>query len=214
MKIAMVKQECNDGDKATITGTVKWVDTVKTHEGQDGTFKTQTLLLVDGERTGDKRNSIFCGFYADKGSWNHLKDGNITVQGTINIYKNEASLRGCKVIESPQNAPQGPSQPAGGQKSTQEYQRPKTPEEAAKIGRMWAITQALANIHNRVLAGDKTAANDDEYLIATRYKYFADTGQKLKVDDQGHSNYPGSDNPNYCGEGGTGESPPEDDIPF
>ena len=114
-----------------------------------------------------------------------------------------------------QPVPQASQSPAGGQttpKTTQDYQRPKTPAEADKIGRMWAITSALANIRNRVLAGDKTAIEADEYELATRYKYFADTGQKLKIPDQDHSNYPGPANPNYVGD--NPDQSPEDGIPF
>lgn len=192
MKIAMVKQECSNGDKVTVAGTVKWIGKVEAHEGQDGEFRTQTLLLVDGPQTDDKRNSIFCGFSADGRSMKpEVKGEERTIQGTINVYDGKMSLRNCKVKEAP---PQAPQQAAQGQKSakpTQDYQRPKTPEEAAKIGRMWAITSALANIRNRVLAGDKDAINGDEYELAVRYKYFADTGEKLKIADQDHSNYTG-----------------------
>ncbi len=119
MKIATVKQECSDGDKATITGTVGWVSEVKSHEGQEGTFRTQSLLVSDGEQTDDKRNSIFCGFYADKGTWNHLKGNVITLQGTINEYQGKKELRSCKIKDSqpaPQKAPQAPSQPPQGNK--------------------------------------------------------------------------------------------------
>ena len=107
MKITTVKQECNDGDKATIKGTVKWVGEVKTHQGQDGAFRTQSLLVADGERTDDKRNSMFCGFYADKGCWDHFKNQEITVQGTVDVYDGKMSLKSCKIKDdAPQSAPQ------------------------------------------------------------------------------------------------------------
>ena len=103
MKICTVKQECSDGDKATITGRVKWIGEIDTHEGKEGQFCTQTILVVDGEKTDDKRNSMFCKFYADDGNWNHLKDTDVTVQGAVNVWKNKISLQGCKVKDAPQN---------------------------------------------------------------------------------------------------------------
>jgi len=116
MKIAMVKQECNDGDKVTVAGTVRWIGKEEVHEGQDGQFATQSVLLVDGPQTDDRCNSIFCQFSADAGSWNHLKDKKTTIQGTINIYDGKMSLRSCKVKEAPQASQQAPQTPAGGQK--------------------------------------------------------------------------------------------------
>ncbi len=125
MKIATVKQECSDGDKATITGEVKWIDVVKEHQGREGPFHTQSVLVVDGEETDDKRNSIFCRFYADKGDWGHLKGEILTIQGKVNIWKGNMGLQGCSVKPNtqqpdPPDAPQGPSQPAGPPKDDKE----------------------------------------------------------------------------------------------
>lgn len=178
MKIAMVKQECANGDKATITGTVKWVDVVKAHEGQDGTFQTQSLLITDGEKTGDKRNSIFCGFYADKGSWEHLKNKEVTVQGTINIYKNEASLRGCKLVDSPQNAQQGSQQAAGGQKPTQ------APLDAKD---RLIVAQVAAKIVKDLIIGKEftfKSGNDIGQAIANWTQWIMLAGKGIPIPDK------------------------------
>ncbi len=119
MKIATVKQECSNGDKATITGTVKWIGDIDTHQGREGEFTTQTLLLADGIQTDDKCNSIFCQFSADGRSMKlEAKGEEITVQGTVNIYEGKTGLRNCKAQypdkgqqPAPQNRPQAPSQP-------------------------------------------------------------------------------------------------------
>lgn len=97
MQIATVKRECHQNDKATIVGDVKWVGPPKTHQGRDGSFTTQSILVVDGPETQDKINSIFCGLYADKGTWEHLKGQNVTIQGKVNIYKGKHELRSCTV---------------------------------------------------------------------------------------------------------------------
>ncbi len=118
MKIAMLKQECSDGDKATITGKVKWIGEVATHEGSQGMFKTQSLLVADGEQTDDKQNSIFCDFYADKCTYDDMKGKEITVQGVVNVYQGKTSMKSCKIKgqNAAQNTQQGRSQPAQGQK--------------------------------------------------------------------------------------------------
>ena len=102
MKIAVLKKECSHGDKTTVIGTVKWVGDVKTHQGDKGDFKTQSLLVTDGEQTDDKRNSIFCGFYADKNSWEYLKGKEVTLHGTCNVYQGKMEMRGCNLKDYPQ----------------------------------------------------------------------------------------------------------------
>lgn len=179
MRIAMVKQECNDGDKATITGTVKWVDIVKAHDGQDGTFHTQSLLVTDGEKTDDKRNSIFCGFYADKGSWEHLKNKEITVQGTINIYSNEASLRGCKLVESSQPAPQGPQQAAQSTKS-----RPSSPNVPDSKDRIIVAQVAAYCVKDLIVGKILTHGPQTAQAIADWTQWIMLAGQGIPVPDK------------------------------
>ena len=116
MKIATIKQEWSSGHKVTITGTVKWAGKIEERQGPEGAFKTQSLLVVDGEQTDDKRNSIFCGFYVEGTDWGYLKGKEITIQGTVNIYKDNMELRSCKLKEDqpvPSEAQQGGSQPTG-----------------------------------------------------------------------------------------------------
>ncbi len=144
MQIALVKKECNNGDKVTISGTVKWCGPIKPHQGQDGEFHTQSLLVADGIKTDNNANSLFCGFYVKNNEdFTYLKDKSITLQGTINIYvdkdrNNKMELRSCKLHETvdssqrasiqeatdslkpPQNTQQGPQQPAQDAKEEKE----------------------------------------------------------------------------------------------
>jgi len=109
MTIAEIKERCQDGDKATITGDVKSIKDPESFQGKDGTFWTQLLLVADGPKTDDYKNSIWCSFYVDEGSnYNHLKGRKISVEGKVNVYNKKYSLKGCKHLneqDSPKSEP-------------------------------------------------------------------------------------------------------------
>lgn len=119
MKIALVKQECQNGDKASIAGKVAWIGEIKQIESSQGDFCVQSLLVADGPQTADKANSIFCDFNTDKGGWDQYKNRNISLRGTVNIYGDKISLRSCRPTkaQAPQPAPQAAS---GGQQATKD----------------------------------------------------------------------------------------------
>ncbi len=133
MKIAVIKNECSHGDKTTVIGTVKWIGDVKTHQGDKGDFKTQSLLVTDGEQTDDKRNSIFCGFYADKNTWEYLKGKEVTLHGTCNVYQGKMEMRGCNLKDYPKETQQAPQQgQQGGSRAAQSTSEDKDVDWDAK----------------------------------------------------------------------------------
>ncbi len=170
MKIALIKTECMNGDKASCKGEVKWIGEVKIHQGQEGEFKTQSLLVVDGPETENKENSMFCDFNADKGNWNHYKDKSIAIQGTVNIYNNKTNLRSCKIID--QAPPQG-QQPAPDATGTAKSPAPVSDTEMIQIRSM-----ALAYAKDLVWAeqlkiGDLKSKADEFTAYIAHGKWFA-----------------------------------------
>ena len=154
MKIATLKRECSDGDKATITGEVRWIGEVEEKQGRESVFHTQRILVVDGEKTDDKRNSIYCGFYADDGNWNHLKGETLTIQGQVNIWKDNMALQGCKVKSNAQ-----PSDPQRTQQDASQSAPPPKDDKEARIIRCNSLNAIMS-------ATDVPLDMVGDYLIA------------------------------------------------
>lgn len=206
MKINTVKQECADGDKATIKGTVKWVGKVEPHDGKDGTtFRTQDLLIADGEKTDDNRNSMFCGFYADKSCWDYLKDSEVTVQGTVNVWKTKMSLKGCKIKDDvPQSAPQ-----QGQQAPSQARQSPNVAKSApqADMTKSALVIDIRCRLVCAIIQSDR---EPDLKSVADLAKFILDG----RVDATEPQSQPSDPPRNVVDEVRNREVPPDDNIPW
>lgn len=181
MKIAMVKDECANGDKVTISGVVKWCGEVKTHQGQDSDFQTQSLLVADGVKTADNTNSIFCGFYiSGNEDFAHLKNKSITLQGAINIYTDKGNnkkmeLRSCKLHETTDSSRQASIQDAAdsykqSQNAQQGVQKPTGATNGPSSKDILIIRQCCIKAAATLYQGDSSPSVSEAVLAAQQFE--------------------------------------------